>query len=186
MIGVGKGFMGTAREPAPVKLIASVLARELGPVDQAMEALCGLYGPIDFESEWLPFDHTDYYSQEFGPDLQRKIVAFAHLVSAADLPAIKWRTNQIEASLAREERRQVNIDPGYVSLGKLVLASTKDHAHRLYLAQGVYGEVTLTFQRGRFRPWPWTYPVYGSDGYCAMFGKIRDQYKAQLRAEKHL
>jgi hypothetical protein len=186
MIDVGKGFMGTAREPVPVKLIASVLAGESGPVRQAIEALCELYGPVDFESEWLPFDHTDYYSQEFGPNLRRKIVAFARLVSATELPAIKGRTNQIEASLACEELRRVNIDPGYVSLGKLVLASTKDHAHRLYLAQGIYGEVTLTFQQGRFRPWPWTYPDYGSDGYCAMFGKIRDQYKAQLRAEKRL
>jgi len=75
----------------------------------------------------------------------------------------------------------VNVDPGYVSLGKLVLASTKDHAHRLYLDRGVYGEVMLTYQQGCFRPWPWTYPDYASDGYCAMFGEIRECYKAQLR-----
>lgn len=176
--------MGTAREPAPVKLIASVFAGEPGAVDQAIAALCELYGPLDFESERLPFDHTEYYSPEFGLHLQRKILAFANLVSAEDLPKIKERTNQIEASLASGERRRVNIDPGYVSLGKLVLATTKDHAHRLYLAQGIYGEVTLTFQRGRFQPWPWTYPDYAADSYCAMFDKIRERYRAQLREKE--
>jgi hypothetical protein len=103
-------------------------------------------------------------------------------VDPGELPAAKRHTNHLELTLTKGERRQVNIDPGYVSLGKLVLASTKDHGHRLYLAQGIYGEVTLTYQRGRFRPWPWTYPDYGSDHYCAMFGQIRLRYKMQLRA----
>ena len=63
-----------------------------------------------------------------------------------------------------------------------MLASTKDHAHRLYLGQGVYGEVTLTYQQGCFRPWPWTYPDYGSERYCALFNGIRQRYKSQLRS----
>jgi hypothetical protein len=173
--------MGTAPEPVPVKLMASLLTGEPALLVEVKAALAGLFGPIDFESEWLSFDHTDYYSSEFGSGLQRQIVTFARLVSPAELPSIKRRTNDLEWALAREGRRRVNIDPGYVSLGKLVLASTKDHAHRLYLGDGIYGEGTLTYQRGRFRPWPWTYPDYGSDRYCAMFGQIRERYKAQLR-----
>ena len=94
---------------------------------------------------------------------------------------IKRQTNELEWTLAREERRRVNVDPGYVSLGKVVLASTKDHAHRLYLGQGIYGEVTLTYQHGHFRPWPWTYPDYASDRYCTLFDEIRRHYRAQLR-----
>jgi hypothetical protein len=139
------------------------------------------WGPIDFTSDRLPFDHTDYYAAEFGPALQRQIVTFDALVPPDLLPAIKVRTNELEAVLAVDGRRRVNVDPGYVSLGKLVLASTKNHAHRLYLGQGVYGEVTLTFQRGRFRPWPWTYPDYASESYCALFDAVRRRYKAQLR-----
>lgn len=174
--------MGTAREPAPVKLIASLLTGELALLAEVKMALVQVYGPIDFESEPLPFDHTDYYAPEFGPGLQRQIVTFERLVDPGDLPAIKCKTNDLEWSLAADDKRPVNIDPGYVSLGKMVLASTKNHAHRLYLGQGIYGEGTLTYQQGRFRPWPWTYPDYASDSYCALFEEIRGRYKAQLQA----
>jgi hypothetical protein len=172
--------MGTAHEAKPVKLIASLFARDPALVEEAKAALSHAFGPIDFESELLPFDHTDYYTPEFGPGLQRQIVAFQQLIAPSDLPAIKRQTNELEWSLAGEERRRVNVDPGYVSLGKTVLASTKNHAHRLYLGQGIYGEVTLTYQRGRFRPWPWTYPDYASDRYCTLFEEIRRHYKMQL------
>ena len=173
--------MGTAREADPVKLIASLFSGDLSLLAATRVALVRLFGPTDFESDLLTFDHTDYYTPEFGPGLQRQILAFEQLVSPAALPAIKHQTNELERSLAEGEERRVNIDPGYVSLGKMVLASTKDHAHRLYLGQGIYAEITLTFQRGRFRPWPWTYPDYASDYYCAMFDRIREGYKDQLR-----
>jgi len=174
--------MGTAREPQPVKLIASLLTGDLGLLAGAKEALALAFGPIDFESELLPFDHTDYYAAEFGPGLQRQIVTFASLVDPGELPAIKRKTNEMEQAIAAHGSRQVNIDPGYVSLGKMVLASTKNHAHRLYLGEGIYGEGTLTYQRGRFRAWPWTYPDYASEVYCMLFDQIREKYKAQLRA----
>jgi hypothetical protein len=173
--------MGAAREPQPVKLVASLLTGEVALLEPVREALVGAWGPIDFASALLPFDHTDYYAPEFGPALQRQIVTFAELIPPGDLPRVKRRTNKLEGGFLAEGRRRVNIDPGYVSLGKLVLASTKDHAHRLYLGQGIYGEVTLTYQRGRFRPWPWTYPDYASDRYCDLFEAIRTRYKAQLR-----
>ncbi|RPI49840.1 MAG: DUF4416 family protein [Chloroflexi bacterium] len=173
--------MGTAREPLPVKLIASLLTAEPELLARVREALAVAWGAIDLQSEILPFDHTAYYDAEFGPGLQRQIVAFERLISPAELPAAKRLANELEQSLAAEGRRRVNVDPGYVSLGKLVLATTKNHAHRLYLGQGVYGEVTLAYQQGRFRPWPWTYPDYGSEEYCALFGAVRERYKAQLR-----
>ena len=174
--------MGTAREPQPVKLIASLLTGDPDLLAGVKEALSGAFGPIDFESELLAFDHTDYYAPEFGPGLQRQIVTFARLVDPGDLPAIKRKANEMEQATTPDGGRQVNIDPGYVSLGKMVLASTKNHAHRLYLGEGIYGEGTLTYQRGRFRAWPWTYPDYASDRYCALFDQIRERYKAQLRA----
>ena len=173
--------MGMARLPAPVKLVASLLTGNPDLLGRAQAVLTALFGAADFESELLPFDHTNYYESEFGPGLQRRIVAFARLVDPASLPAIKQQTNDVEGSLAEQGRRRVNIDPGYVSLSKLVLATTKDHAHRLYLGQGIYGEVTMTYQGGRFRPWPWTYPDYATEQYCALFGQIRERYRAQLR-----
>jgi hypothetical protein len=173
--------MGTARKPAPVKLIASLLTSDPGLLPAVKSALVHAFGPTDHESEILPFDHTDYYAAEFGQALQRQIVTFERLIAPEDLPAVKRQTNDLEQSFAHEGRRLVNIDPGYVSLSKLVLATTKDHAHRLYLGQGIYGEVTLAYQQGRFRPWSWTYSDYASDRYCALFMDIRKRYKAQIR-----
>lgn len=173
--------MGTAREPAPVKLIASLLTGDVGLLPGVRAALVDAFGPTDLESEILLFDHTDYYAAEFGPALQRQFVTFERLIAPQDLTAAKRQTNDLEQALAQEGRRRVNIDPGYVSLSKLVLATTKDHAHRLYLGQGIYGEVTLAYQQGRFRPWPWTYSDYASDRYCALFMEIRKRYKAQIR-----
>jgi len=173
--------MGTARQAQPVKLIVSLLTGNVALLDQARAALETRFGPIDLATDLLPFDHTTYYQDEFGTGLQRQIVTFARLIDPEALPGIKLQTNDIEQSLAAGDRRPVNVDPGYVSLARLVLATTKDHAHRLYLGQGVYGEVTLAYQQGRFRPWPWSYPDYGSEEYCALFGAVRERYKSQLR-----
>jgi hypothetical protein len=173
--------MGTAKEPIPVKLIMSLLSSDVDLLATTQFELSRLYGPVDYESELLPFEHTGYYAAEFGTGLQRCIVTFEPLIDPGQLPAIKHQTNRLEESLAVAGKRTVNIDPGYVSLGKMVLASTKDHAHRLYIGQGIYAEGTLVYQRGRHRPWPWTYPDYASDRYCAMFDQIRLRYRDQLR-----
>jgi hypothetical protein len=173
--------MGTEHDPAPVKLVISLLTGEVELLAEAKAALCGRFGPLEAESELFPFAHTDYYAAEFGPDLVRQIVTFERLIDPAELPAVKRATNELERTFTEGERRQINLDPGYVALGKLVLATTKDHAHRIYLGQGIYGEVTLAYQRGRFRPWPWTYPDYAGDEYCAFFDRVRERYKAQLR-----
>ena len=174
--------MGTARQPAPVKLIASLLTGDLDLLPEVRATLVHAFGPIDLESDILLFDHTDYYAPEFGPALQRQFVTFECLISPEDLPAVKRQTNDLEQSLAREGRRRVNIDPGYVSLSKLVLATTKDHAHRLYLGEGIYAEVTLAYRHGAWQPWPWTYPDYRSEEYAAILSVIRALYMAQLRA----
>jgi hypothetical protein len=178
--------MGIARDADPVKLVASVLTGQVPWLEEAKVALVQAFGVTDLESDLLPFDHTDYYAGEFGTGLLRQLLSFRRLVSPADLPSIKLWTNELEKEWLTDwceghvGKRRVNIDPGYISLGKLVLASTKDHAHRLYLGHGIYGEVTLAYQRGRFRPWIWTYPDYANDRYCEFFGKVRDLYKAQL------
>ncbi len=173
--------MGTAKGPQPVKLIASLFAGRQLLLEAARARLEEAFGRVDYQSELLPFDHTDYYTPEFGPALVRVILAFERLVDPGDLAAIKRQTNTLETEWLTESRRQVNIDPGYVSLSKLVLATTKNHAHRVYLADGIYGEVTLHYRHGAFRGFPWTYPDYASPRYCALFEEIRDIYRQQLR-----
>lgn len=174
--------MGEAKTPEPVKLIASVFGADGSRLLQAESLLIAEFGSVDYRSGLLPFAHTDYYTSEFGAPLVRTIVAFERLVGPDLLPMIKCQTNRFEQANSAGGHRWVNIDPGYVSLSKLVLATTKDHAHRIYLRDGIYAEVTLAYRRGTFRPWPWTYPDYASPPYIAIFNHIRHEYHRQLRA----
>ena len=80
-----------------------------------------------------------------------------------------------------EEKRRVNLDPGYLLLSRLVLSTFKDFAHRIYLGRGVFAEVTLIFREGSFRPLPWTYPDYAAPETIALFNKAREDYKKLLR-----
>jgi hypothetical protein len=173
--------MGKVKEPLLVKLIASLFTANMELLEEAKVRLSQEFGPIDYESELLPFDHTTYYAVEFGENLKRRFVAFEKLVHPGRLAEIKLLTNAMEMEWAMEGKRRINIDPGYVSHSKLVLATTKNHAHRIYLGQGIYAEVTLHFRGGTFQPWPWTYPDYASPSLIAIFNQIRGLYVKQLR-----
>jgi hypothetical protein len=173
--------MGKVKEPLPVKLIASTFAASEELLEEAKVRLSQEFGPIDYESQLLPFEHTTYYAGEFGEGLKRRFVAFEEFVHPGELMEIKLLTNALEMEWAVEGKRRINIDPGYVSYSKLVLATTKNHAHRIYLGQGIYAEVTLHFRDGTFRAWPWTYPDYASPPLIAIFNQIRGIYVKQLR-----
>ncbi|BCV25565.1 DUF4416 family protein [Gelria sp. Kuro-4] len=173
--------MGRVTVPEPVTPIASVFTGDEGLFAAVRAALAERLGPCIYASPVLPFDHTDYYAAEMGPDLKRRLFAFADLVDPGELPALKHWSNSLEAHWAVDGRRRVNIDVGYITLAKLVLATTKDHAHRLYLGKGIYGEVTLRYVGGRFEPWPWTYPDYASPAYRKICAEIRELHRARLR-----
>lgn len=136
---------------------------------------------MDFLSPVLPFEYTDYYCEEMGKPLWRCFFAFAELVPPDRLAEIKLLTNRIEAGFSTDRRRNVNLDPGLISLDRLVLASTKDNGRRIPLAKGIYGEVTLVYIDKAFRPLEWTYPDYRSDEYRFLLGSIRTIYRNQLK-----
>lgn len=173
--------MGKIKEPLPVKLIASIFTASGELLEEAKVRLVQEFGLVDYESELLSFDHTTYYAAEFGENLKRRFVAFEEFVHPGELAEIKLRTNALEMEWAVGGKRRINIDPGYVSHSKLVLATTKNHAHRIYLGRGIYAEVTLHFRDGTFRGWPWTYPDYSSSPLIALFNQIRGLYVKQLR-----
>jgi Domain of unknown function (DUF4416) len=173
-------------EPPPVKLITGLILAQEAPVVAVRRQLEAVYGPIDLETALLPFAATRFYEREMGPALQRLFWSFAALITPDTLAGIKRETNAVERAFAVNAgpgwRRRVNLDPGYVDLAKLVLATTKDRQHRLYLGQGIYAEVTLRFTGGRFVPWEWTYPDYQTPEYLAFFDTVRRRYRQQLTA----
>ncbi|MBI2899246.1 MAG: DUF4416 family protein [Planctomycetes bacterium] len=167
--------VGEIRVPAPAKLIVGILAGGASAIPRA--ELEARFGPVDLESGEIPFRFTDYYEAEMGRDLVRKFLSFARPIDPSDLPAIKRWTNELEGP----PPRRVNLDPGYVTTSKLVLATTKDHAHRVYLADGIHAEVTLIWTKGSFVPREWTYPDYRTPEYVSFFNAVRESLRASGR-----
>lgn len=171
--------MGKLVRQKNVKLITSIIFKVEESLNAAEKRLMRFYGPFETLQKILPFDYTDYYRGEMGSGLKRKLVCFKRLVDKEKMAGIKLNTNRIEDRLSIQGRRTVNIDPGYVTEAKLVLLTTKDYTHRIYIGRGIFAEVTLFFKDGSFRGWPWTYPDYASDELRSYFNKVRELYMAE-------
>ena len=173
--------MGIPRLPQPVKLIVGRITQDPVWFEMAAKTLQAGYGPIDYESLPHPWNHTEYYAQELGDRLIRKFVFFERLISPGQLWKIKRETIKIERRIGqvinRRLYRRVNLDPGYLTQSKVVLATTKDFAHRIPLQEGIYAEVTLIYQGKGFQPLPYTYPDYRTKEYLELFNQARKIYR---------
>lgn len=173
--------MSTLRPAASVKLVASVLYSSGYTVKDVLGVFSERQGEIDFVSAEMPFHYTDYYAGEMGDVLKRRFISFESLIPADTLPDIKLFTNAIEMEFSLEGKRSVNIDPGYISHGHLILATGKAYAHRPYLRDGIYADLTLIFAGKAFRPLPWTYPDYREEKTLNVFNMLRAKYLIQLK-----
>jgi len=174
--------MGEIKPPFPVKLIVGMISAKedlFKKVEGKMEQKFGL---IDFQSSFLPFTYTRHYESEMGKNLKRKFFSFCSLIDPKEIVEVKLFTNELEQFFLypNSKRRCINIDPGYLSFSKLVLATTKNYAHRIYLGKGIYAEITLGYEKGKgFKPLKWTYPDYRSEAYLQVFQQIRKIYRGQ-------
>jgi hypothetical protein len=174
--------VGKAREPQQVKIFIGLLITQLSLLPQVRRLLEENIGTIDLSSPVLDFNYTNYYEAEMGTGLKRVFLGFSDLVTPDRVVNIKLYTNELEQTLSEGGKRLVNLDPGYLTAAKVVLVTTKDYAHRLYLGSGIYGEVTLVFSRKQFQPLAWTYPDYRSEAYHEFFRQLRSKYVMQLAA----
>jgi hypothetical protein len=176
----------------PALLLLAAFSRHLPALDWARERAMDAWGPIALASEPYDFSETDYYDATMGPALKKIFWAFARPFDPADLAAVKRLANRWEeefATVARRgeildassspitELRPLNLDPGYLTTAKLVLASTKDHAHRIYLGDGIFAEITLFFRHGRWEHHEFTFPDYRRADYQHFFSQVRDHLK---------
>ncbi|MDD5475906.1 MAG: DUF4416 family protein, partial [Syntrophales bacterium] len=138
--------MSFPRNTDPVKLLASVISAEESRISEVIGKMFEAFGQADYISAFMPFDYTDYYTEEMGSGLKRRMVSFESLVPPDGLSEIKRFTNTIETTSSRHGKRLVNIDPGYISSGHLLLATGKPYAHRPFLRDGVYGDLTLIYR----------------------------------------
>jgi hypothetical protein len=173
--------MSEPREPHPVKLIMSLFSSEEDLLDGVILRLEGTYGRTEWRGPPLLFDRTTYYAREMGWPLHRRFVSFESLIPPERLVEVKLDTNALEKQYLRGDSRRVNIDPGYLAPERLVLATGKNYTHRIYLAKGIYGDLTLVFHKGAFRTLPWTYRDYADAGLVQHFQELRERYMDQLR-----
>ena len=176
-------------EPSPVKYIVGILASDARCLGAAREAVAAEFGPLDLVSDIWAFDQTAYYREQTGPTIVRQFVCIERLGGPDELAEMKHRTNRIERELAETLAtpfpRPVNLDPGIIEPSKLVLASTKNFAHRIYIGRKMYAEVTLVFDRGAWCPLPYTYPDYRQQSYFDFLCKVRIRLLQQRKSGPH-
>jgi hypothetical protein len=179
--------MWKLKGPEPVKLIIGILAADHQSLHEAVDAIIGKFGRTDFTSNVWPFDKTDYYKEQTGPHILRQFVSIEKLIDPGKLAKIKCKTNKLEQKLAKTLGlplpRPVNLDPGIIEPSKLVLATTKNYSHRIYIGKKMYAEVTLVFDKGRWRPLDHTYPDYRQKCYFDFFVNVRNRLLEQLKSQ---
>jgi len=168
-----------------VKLVVGLLSSDRTLLEQAQSALAEGFGAVTVKSPEIPFSFTDYYEKEMGPNLIRQWVGFQGLIESEQLSDSKRTTCSLEKRFfGPNGKRRVNLDPGTLSLHNLVLASTKGFAHRIYLRDGIYADLTLLFQSGKFQPLPWTYPDYQTPACYEFLMRCRKELLADAALQR--
>ncbi len=179
--------MGIVHHPLPVKLFVGMLSPEPSLFDVCARILMKEFGPLEAESALFPWNTTDYYRDELGSDILRKFLFFEQIIDPGRLSSIKHFTNDLERTCAVQAgeklSRRINLDPGYVTEAKVVLATTKDFVHRIYIGDDIYAEVTLQYdaKQRSFMPNEHTYPDYQTREYLELFNHVRENLRSALK-----
>ena len=176
--------MSSLPKPEPkVKLIAAAMAAREDLIREVLSVLSASYGPVELTSPVFPFTYSSYYAAEMGEGLVKVFCSFRRLVHPRDIVAFKLEAMACERMFLAEgtSSRRVNVDPGYLDEMKLVLATTKNASHRVYMDSGVHGDIELIYKHGAFTPLEWTYLDYREPAALEFFGKVRRGYVAELR-----
>jgi len=168
----------------PVKYFVAILYRDMALFETACRELTARWGSLDYRGSHYPFDLTDYYRDEMGNGLTRSFVSFERLMPPTELVVMKHACNAIENAHAREGKRCINLDCGYLDHHKVILASMKGAGHKIYLADGVWGDFTCRWQNGCFQPFEWSFPDFKEGRYRDDLARIRARFIAQRRGEK--
>ncbi len=145
--------------------------------DSAEPLLKKHFGEALFKSSSLPWNFSEYYNNELQPPLFRNFLFFKDIVDPPSLVDAKLATIEIESRFSINGRRSINLDPGYLTLAKVVLASRKNYSHRINLGKGVFAELELFYKDGRFNPMPYTYYDYRDETFKALFERARQLMK---------
>jgi hypothetical protein len=170
-------------ETLPVMPVASVIYSEADVLVTARAALEEEFGEVALCSEPFPFDRSDYYRGEMGECLERVWFCFRRTADPSLLPAWKQSCYRIELDLSQEDgSRKVNIDPGYLDYGKLVLASFKEAPDKIYMGIGVWAHTCLRYGHGSFTAPDHSFPDFRDGRFDGFMMEARRIYRRMIRS----
>lgn len=173
--------MSTIKSPAPVALFVAALYTPTFSDATASALIAEHFGGVLLPGPVFDFTFSDYYADEMGPSLRKAFFVLDRLIDPAELPEWKLRAMALEEQHARESKRTINLDPGYIDVPKFVLATAKNFSHRVYVGRGVYADVQLFMRYNQFQPNPWTYPDYKLPEHLRFFEHARAKYFEKLK-----
>jgi len=174
--------LGVIHPHPPVKLICGVLRHPDQPVQAIHLAIEQRWGPIAEQTVWFDFSHTQYYKKEMGDGLKKQYLSIESLVAVDRMPAIKMESNNAENQFSKEGRRRANIDPGYMADAKVLMVTTKNLAHRVYIGQNLFVDLQLIYKKDSYYPTPWAFADIREPVVIRFFNTVREGYQRQLRA----
>ena len=177
--------MGLAEPFEKEKLIMGIIYTTDEQYENIIKILEGRFGAIDFMTDEFSFsdEFSSYYDDEIGGEARRKILSFEELVDPSEQAEIKAYTNAVEAEYSVDGNRKINLDPGFLSHGRLMLATTKAAGFRIPLADGIYTELTLFWARGAWHKLPWSYRDYQSERVQKFITSVRSKYLKQRKVD---
>jgi hypothetical protein len=173
--------VGVEKEFHQVKLFSGFIYRDKDIYQAVKAKLAGIFSPVDLESEVFNFDFTTYYNEEMGTPLFRRFISFKALIPPEQLPDIKLLTNKIEIETACDGKRTINLDPGYLSEANVIIATTKNHYHRVPLTKGIYAHMEYVIKGKKICPLEWTYPDFRTPRYMDFFSQLIRIFKINVR-----
>jgi len=176
--------MSLRKIPPSARLLVSAIYREEGRFEEVLTSLQARLGPVERTSGPFLFDRTDYYEKEMGAPLYRRFVVMERLVPREALAAAKIGAEELEREFSENGMRTVNLDPGLLTEENFLLATGKNYSHRVYLRDGVFADLTLMYQKGEYRPLPWTYPDFTSPGIRAFLAEVREELREARKREE--
>ena len=167
-------------KPPPGRLIVSIMYTTMDALADGLTSLEKKFGRVQFETLEIECDQAKQYKEEMGRILARRFYSFDKMVPRDFLPEAKTCCHKIETQLADTVDgypfRAVNVDPGILSPTALIMASHREQPHRIYMRDGVYGELTLIHAHDKFCRLPWTESDYCDDEAITFFERVRQTF----------
>ncbi len=161
------------------KLFVGMMYSNIEHYNKAIELLKKDFGEIELQGEEFNFTFTKHYEKEMGKNLRKRFILFKKLINRKGLTDIKLQTMKLEEKFKKNNKRQVNIDPGYITLNNVVVASTKELPHRIYLNKGIFADLLLLLKKKDVIPFKHTFTDYKQSKH--FFLESRQRFKNSLQ-----